>query len=59
MSLRQALRASLRSLGINPDKPNPARDLANIGHAKRRAKIHSKARIMREQLGLPEHKALR
>lgn len=32
---------------------NPARELAAIGHRQRRDAVKAKARLMREQLGLP------
>ncbi len=40
-------------------KPNPARDLAMIGVAKRKANVRAVARQMRAELGLPPHEALR
>jgi len=39
-------------------KSNPARDLANIGHAKRKANYRAVARQMRDELGLPPLRAL-
>jgi hypothetical protein len=36
-----------------------ARDLANIGHSKRRRTINQVAQQMRSELGLPEHPALK
>lgn len=33
--------------------PNPARELAEIGHRQRRETVKAKARKMREQMGLP------
>ena len=42
-----------------PYKPrNPARDLANIGHAKRKASVRAVARQMRDELGLAPLRAL-
>jgi len=39
-------------------KSNPARALANIGHAKRKASVRAVARAMREELGLAPLRAL-
>lgn len=40
-------------------KRNPARELALIGHEKRKADVRSVAAQIRRELGLPEHEALR
>lgn len=39
-------------------KPNPARDLAMIGHAKRKAAVIEVARQIRAEIGLPPSPAL-
>lgn len=59
--LRQFLRPAERAPVAAP-VPNPARDLALIGAAKRQADAREKRRAfhraMREQLGLPPHPIL-
>jgi hypothetical protein len=45
---------------LAPAQPsNPARDLANIGHAQHRERVKATAREMRAAMGLPESEALR
>lgn len=45
---------------LMPARPaNPARELALLQHQQNRDAVKAKARLMREQLGLPDHPALR
>lgn len=44
-----------RALG----RPNPARELALIGSAKRRQSVRETAAQIRRELGMPEHPALK
>lgn len=39
-------------------KHNPARELALIGHEKRKASVRAVAQQIRRELGLPDHEAL-
>lgn len=40
-------------------RPNPARELALIGHAKHRELVKARTRQIRDELGLPERMILR